>query len=751
MFIGKVTAWTSQPTIRKIQGYLLPWVAFGILWNWSWRISNPFLNIPAYGDALEVLWGIQWYGNHIFDGSLWINPQIFYPAGWHISSFAHAPFSLIPLLPFYYAGGAAFAYNMSLLLASIAGFGGSYRLTHRWTRSQFYATLAALLFTFWTCRWIRTHGHQNVLWGSSLLLWIALAMDRALTGAPRLLRRRLIQAGALWGLAIAIQLYYLWIGGFVILSYCLGYFPKFRSQGKVAFLNLGLIPTVALLLSSPAIWIFAKGQRSSGAELFNLVGTDYWSASLNSLPIPSIYHPWLATFAQKIYQGPLDESSIANLGLIASLLVLIVVFQLWRTPKWRPALFLTGTGILLTLGYTLHWDGYKLQLEAARPLNTLLWNIGHLLKPNYFTSATPPEGFATAIPLPSLWLAALVPFWEGARTLSRYIFIAGVSFFPLVVESIRRLPHWILRAAAIILVLIEIVPPPTGNLPAEPSIHPAHAWILENAQPQDAILDLQSLSPHQLQFWWGGETIWATLYHKRPIVSGAGSLWPSSSQELEQWLFNHPDPFKESDFVYQLRTYGVRYILLHEKFLSITDFYEQAGTQADFRPVQCFQPAPGLSPWAYPICIIEIKPSSHQNLNLQFREGWTCPNNWSNCMEDWGIWAEGKYSVSQWFIPQVGPMRLSLTAFPNCDPQQPQAIALQVNGHPLATHTWTACEEWNVEIPVPAEWLHEGWNDLRMDYGYAARPVDLTQGANSDPRLLSVGFSRLQINPIPLP
>ena len=71
---------------------------------------------------------------------------------------------------------------------------------------------------------------------------------------------------------------------------------------------------------------------------------------------------------------------------------------------------------------------------------------------------------------------------------------------------------------------------------------------------------------------------------------------------------------------------------------------------------------------------------------------------------------------------------------------------MAVNGVTLQEHHWQACEPWSGEIEIPGDLMRVGWNELALRYDYAARPSEVTQGANPDPRLLSVGFSKLAIS-----
>ena len=82
-------------------------------------------------------------------------------------------------------------------------------------------------------------------------------------------------------------------------------------------------------------------------------------------------------------------------------------------------------------------------------LDSLIWQIGHRLKPGVFLQSRRRLHLIKGIPLPGLLLAALVPFWEGARTLSRYALIAAPGICLLVMRGVEQV-----RQPAIRLLLV---------------------------------------------------------------------------------------------------------------------------------------------------------------------------------------------------------------------------------------------------------------------------------------------------------
>jgi hypothetical protein len=270
---------------------------------------------------------------------------------------------------------------------------------------------------------------------------------------------------------------------------------------------MGVVTAVALGLSAPWLIWFQRERALAGATLFDIRQMSTWDASLNSLPIPSVSHPWLRGFSRWVYRGPLDESARANLGLIASLLAFVGAVQALRQRMWRPALLVTVVGLVLALGLTLKWNGEQIPIAAVRPLNTLIWRVGHALKPGFFVSELPIPPFDTALPAPGLLLSAVLPFWEGARVSARYVLVGGIGFSllaGLAIMSMRKVWVQLLLAG---LLIVEILPPPTRQVPFPPPSHPAFNWLKEQQIAPGGIIDLAAWPRDTLYLLIGGNPL----------------------------------------------------------------------------------------------------------------------------------------------------------------------------------------------------------------------------------------------------
>jgi len=165
--------------------------------------------------------------------------------------------------------------------------------------------------------------------------------------------------------------------------------------------------------------------------------------------------------------------------------------------------------------------------------------------------------------------------------------------------------------------------------------------------------------------------------------------------------------------------------------------WQEALAATEFKPVSCFPAPQETPPWNWPICILEVLPPHSSEINVLLHDGWSG-------QEDWGVWAEGTQSDTQFVSTARVPMRLDLSVFPLCLPGRNQRISLAVNGAPVADHEWRDCEPWQIVIDIPETLVRVGFNDLTVQSAYAEPPP---QAAGSDPRKLSVGFSRLKVTP----
>ncbi|NPV08333.1 MAG: hypothetical protein HPY83_10295 [Anaerolineae bacterium] len=728
----------QAPSVR-LSDAVLPRLAFSLLFLWGWRTPDIVHSIPGMADVLEVLWGVRWYEACLLERGVspLYSDLIAHPHGWHTATLAHTPFLFLLMLPLSQFAGPALAYNVLAIASSVVAFEGASRVAGRFTESRLAASLVGLVFAFVGMRWFRvSQGHLNVLWLSALLPWLLWALEgarrsRSRAGTCRWLRL----SGVIWGLGSCFSLYGLFLGGSCLLIWGREILrPRRMAQAAATAL-------MALSITLPLILLYRAGTEQDGVISLGLSHVLHWGASLNSLVALNVHHPisLLQRVARSIYSGPYDESGMSNLGLVAWA---FGALGLWRAMRGRSGgsnlAALAVGGVLLSCGLLLKWNGEAVLLPALRPLNEAIWKLGHLLKPGLFTSGQAQPPFDGGVPLPGFLLTAVVPFWEHGRVMARYAFVGGIGLMVLAAREIETLPR-VARYLVALIWLLETLPLPAFGVPVPSAPHPAYAWLLQ--QERDRSWGIVDVAYPTLMTDPG--ILYGTSLHGIPTASGGRPYLPGRVRTLHQFLSEDPQALGSPKAGVVLRSYDVRYLLLHLMGEEERWMWDLVVTNPALDPVGCFEPPEGPSPWPHPICIAQVDGAGANGDSPPLDElillrGWSEP-------EDWGVWAEGTESSARWLAADRRDYRLGVEAFPLAVPGRSQHVAIEINGKPLTAHRWTDCETWSAEVEVPAELMDKGWNELVLRYGYAARPSDLPESHTDDARLLSVGFVRLEL------
>ena len=215
------------------------------------------------------MWGISWYGDALRTGvDPAIYPLAFYPGGWQLATFGQSvgPALFLAMLPLHWIAGAAFAYQIAVLLTFALAFGGTLALAGRFV-DRLGATVAALLYTFWGFRWYQTAGHLNFLLGSACLPWMIWALECFLQRSSASIRVRprpilwLFLVGIAWAAAIAGSMYFIWIGGILLAGWLFGRRLGKQIDWRMAVIGFVIPAAVALLLSLPALLAYWQRQH----------------------------------------------------------------------------------------------------------------------------------------------------------------------------------------------------------------------------------------------------------------------------------------------------------------------------------------------------------------------------------------------------------------------------------------------------------------------------------------------------------
>lgn len=583
---------------------------------WAWQVPDPIHFLPndpgrnpmGYGDVLEVTWGLQWYDEALLKQShdLALYPGLFAPDGWQVGTLAHGPGLFLPFMLFVPLGGSALAYNLALWTALVVTYFGLYRLSLRYL-SWPWAIGVAVFATFWSNRWMRIGGQPNLLLGAALLPWIAWSLERAWAPERRAWVWMLV-GGLLWGYAITCSLYFIWLGAVTVAAWALGATLRAEVDRRRLATTLLVMGATAMMVGLPYILWFRAASSQAGSAGFDLNQLAGWGASLNSIALPFARHPIsaLRDLTASVYHGPASEAGTISLGPVAVGLALAGVIAARRQRTWWPVVALTVVGLTLALGPYLKWDDRLVQVDhpVVVALNSLLWSVGHVLKPQLFLEAAPPASYAQAIPLPALAPLISVPFWEGARISARYALVGGIGAYLLAVWVLSMTRRRWLRWGLLSLMLIEWWPAQSFGVPYPLVPQPVFAWVREHTPPDAVVADVYAGAPGRIELRIKPQILTATLFHERAALSGTSSVLPAHAAAIQHWLGEHPAAFADSEFKRRLLADQVGVVLIHVINPETQAVVDALANQTDWTLVGCFDPAPEMTPWPYPICVV---------------------------------------------------------------------------------------------------------------------------------------------------
>ena len=597
-----VRAYYTSCVIGRFSSFVFPWIVCIAFLAWGCRVRNPFRELPATGDALEVIWGIEWYHDALFvtHTSPLFNPLIFYPNGWHTATLAHTPALFLLAQPIRFLGGPAFAYNALAIISFLICFAGCLRLVRLFNSSLAIVTVSAAVFTFVNFRWFRIGGHQHILWASSFLPWFLWGLETLRRAQSRLQARTYaILSGLIWGAMISFSLYSVFLGavGFAIWGRQLFTWRRFKQAGTIA--------AVALIVGAPTMVLYTIGSRADAMTNFSGRELVSWSASLNSLAIPSLFHPIPAVrhLAAAVYRGPKDESGQTNLGIVTFILGLAGAGCVIRSQRKQSNLvFLAAVGLTLALGQFVRWNGSVVSVPFLRPFDEVFWKAAHFFKPNVFDSAAPPAEFKTGIPLPGYLVSIFIPFSDAGRVASRYAFVGGLGLIMLAGIALQRLRKTC-RYVVLAVWLVEVLPRPTERVVLPTGGHPAHQWLArQRLSSSEGILDMD-----QHFVMMGPEIAFATLFDRTATAAGLGSFWPQHTKALLNYFARSQGSVSRPDLVLVLQQYRIRYLLVHLRGDRELELWNELTKNPSLRPVQCFESQNNLL-WTYPMCVAEVMP-----------------------------------------------------------------------------------------------------------------------------------------------
>lgn len=733
----------SRPTLKRLSAFA-PAVALLVALLWMWRVSDPVHNLPTkpeYGDPLEVLWLIDFTAQSLAEGRLPLfSPDVWHPVGIYLGALGYAPLSYAITLPLRLVSTATLAYNAVTLIGLALIYATTFRLARRFAE-PLPAAVGALLFAFTPFTVERVlNGHVNILLGTIFLPpLLGALLDMVNAEDARTLTRASVKAGAWWGGLITFQLYGVWWGGLMWgITWLVTVARSRRMHGLAA------VP-VALALGAPWLALYAGQSRMAQLVTDAIPALVGWGASVNSLPIPSIFHPIDAVraFATAVYAGIQNESGIANWGAALTAVASAGAVSMWRARRLRPEAVLlmaiAATAAVLALGPAVKWDGHPVRAPLLAPLNDAIWQLGRLTKPALFVPDRPVPELADALTAPGYLLMALLPQWESARVYTRFSMLTGLVMALMAAWALGRMRGRLAPALAALL-LVEVLPLPTFDRPTPTAAHPAYDWLAANAAPGRAermwnILDISD-EPNIVPVLLGGLPTYAAALGDVAISSGFGSYPVKHLAELRTHLLRAPEWAGDVRTPYFLRNLRIGYVLVHRIFRKDDRVWAGVSASPHFAVEGCFASRGASDVWAEEICVARARwldaPSTAPAIDMVPSYDWSS--------EAWGVWAIAQRATANWLAARPTDHRLTLRAFPACVPGRFQSMQVSVNGVRIGEHRWSECAESELVFGVPAAAVRPGWNDVAFDFGFA-------ENVSGDSRTLAVGFTHIAFGP----
>lgn len=197
---------------------------------------------------------------------------------------------------------------------------------------------------------------------------------------------------------------------------------------------------------------------------------------------------------------------------------------------------------------------------------------------------------------------------------------------------------------------------------------------------------------------------------------------------------------------YDVTTFDERVALGSENLLSAENVIihlvndETRAFLAQWQPATECTPPSWLTIERWEMCLVSLGNASIIS-NIVGVFGWSPP-------ESWGMWTIDRRPRAQFYATAERAYQLHLEGFPYCLADERQVATVTINGSPIGEIAWDECETRTFQLPIPANVLVDGENELAFEFAYAVAPADVPTDANNDPRTLAAGFNRILITDV---
>jgi len=577
-------------------------------------------SIPGGWDAflwLRTLWYTKYAIFNPNITSLTYDNLLFYPNGVPTMPFLSA-FNQIMYLALSSIFEIHIIYSLLWLLTFVLGAFGTFLLVKYLTSNYYAAIISGIIFAYAPYHFAHSLGHL----GATTIQWIPFCALYLMKMFKEGGRRNSILAGFFFLLVAMSDFQYLvfttiFVGLLFIfeLSYRVYYNNDTHIYSnikdilkKYCYFGItvlpGLLPlTINDILIALSDQNFLKPAPSESVK---------YSTDFLSFFLPSILHPFFGSLVKPIY--------LTFLGNIAEYTTFIgytvLLLSIYASIVYRKDIIL------------------RFWLISAFTFSIL--SLGPLLKICGNTTFTV---FNTTIPLPFLVLYYIVPFVENCRTTGRFFVIASLAFAVLAGYGITKIlekheaKKLLFSILFMTLICFEYVSVP---FPVSPVTQPEFFLNLSSDHENYGILGLPTGRNYDAQT----EIIYYQTIHNKSLVGTHQSRIPQDIRNFERntplireldILKPVPDILKQEDEEIGnsvLNFYNIRYIVIHEKYMSNSDVIftmNLLNESLKTKPLYYKQD----SIIVYPVPNVNLVPF------MTFGKGWYTQELWNNTPGRW--------------------------------------------------------------------------------------------------------------------
>ena len=580
-------------------------------------------------DNLVWLYDLWWTKYTVFQGhgSPLFNPLLFAPFGYDVTLSETMVANKLLIAPVLAAASPVVAYNILLILSFVLTGLATYLFVYELTGNRAAALVGGAILAFAPYRmhamaagWLPLISTQWL----PLLFW---SLER---GVRRGQRRWFVLGGVLLAANVLSSWYHAYVvGPFAVLYVVLRWRPWAGRRGVISneimhkvevvhqvaghqacrpkrgygllhcivtsrqpLVGLGLMLIVTGLLVAPVALPVLRGAR--GQMAWSLAEAEKWSASIEDLILPQIYHPlWgrqVLSARTNVPSYPWYAPGFVALGFGPLGLMALGLWRRRREGALTALLVCAVLSFILALGTTLHWDGERVYIAVpegvARVFARGMRFVMERLAVNPASYAVIQRPGAIPVPLPGLAVFLFLPFASALRTMYRFGLITTFSVAVLAGYGVTVLEGFVVRRllrelpspqpsplqgeggrrgpsprrgegrvrggialALVILVCFEFAVAPLGYGYTRIVEQPLDRWFA-------SLPSGTCLAQFPLARALNGSSLYRSTTHLQPTAYGHGTFYPAAFVAAQPIL----DRFPSHETLDLLRTWGVRYV-----------------------------------------------------------------------------------------------------------------------------------------------------------------------------------------------